>query len=206
MEIQTKDLEQSTQLKRYIVGLCGTHGTGKSTLLQNAKSAGYRVNEAQLSRRAQNMLGWESLGPAKESEENMWLLQDMALRLLEYRDNEIFDFGQITLVERTPADLFAYTKLWMKINGVQDSQRSDSYFMRCKSLATRYLKFILVPPLEKVPFEDDPHRATLDERAYHQGALDTFFWDNVCPMYVIKNQSKSEREAEILALMKALNT
>jgi hypothetical protein len=191
--------------KKYIVGLSGTHGTGKSTILQAAKAAGHRVNESQLSRQAQKMLGWDSLSKAKESEENMWLLQDMVLSLLEYRDNSIFDEAAMTLVERTPADVYAYTKLWMRVNGVAESQRSDSYFMRCKLLVTRYKLLVYVPPLDGIAFEEDPHRASLSERDYHVSALNEFYWDTQCPRYTIVGQSRQERSAEIHALLKTLS-
>ena len=42
-----------------IVGLSGTHGTGKSTIINGVAELGYKVNQAQLARAAQKALGWD---------------------------------------------------------------------------------------------------------------------------------------------------
>ena len=96
--------------KARIVGLCGTHGTGKSTIINGIRDLGYKVNQAQLSRSAQKALGWDTLSRAQESKANMWALQYAILNAMFDRDQEALSTGEIVLVERTPADVWAYTR------------------------------------------------------------------------------------------------
>ena len=54
-----------------IVGLSGTHGTGKSTIINGVAELGYKVNQAQLARAAQKALGWETLSLSLAASEVM---------------------------------------------------------------------------------------------------------------------------------------
>lgn len=149
-----------------VVGLSGTHGTGKSTILQGVKALGYPVMEAQLSRAAQKALGWDTLKRAQESVDNMWALQDAVLTALDARDTEIEQSGMITLTERSPADLWAYTQMWcarLNIDPQVDS-RVQEYQERCFQLSRRYAGLMIVPMTDAIPFVEEPNRADLESR------------------------------------------
>ena len=189
---------------KYLIGLCGTHGTGKSTILQGVKAAGYAVNEAQLSRTAQKNLGWDTLGRAQESDKNMWALQDAIIDALEARDQAVQDSGVFTLVERTPADLWAYTAMWCQRLGIDTAtdQRAIDYRARCDRLALNYLRFMVVVPDASIPFQEDPHRADLASRRFVEREIDSFLFRGAYPTYIIKTTAREHRIAEACALMR----
>ncbi len=188
----------------YVVGLCGTHGTGKSTILQSVKSAGFPSNETQLSRRAQAELGWDSLARAQDSADNMWALQNAIISAMAWRDVSIQTSKQLTIVERTPADAWAYTAMWcQRLNiDVFTDERALTYRSQCDALARQsYAKFIYVPAMDEVPFVADPHRADLPSRFFVASTIDNFLWSNELPTYKIKSSSPAGRASEALEVM-----
>lgn len=188
-----------------IVGLCGTHGTGKSTILHAAKEAGFQVSEAQLSRTAQKALGWETLARAQESEENMWALQDAIAMAMYDRDQEIIKSGKLTLVERTPADVWAYTNLWvsrLRMSGKKvDEARLERYKNICRVQASRYAKYIVVEPCAEIAFVEEPNRADAESRKLVQDYINAFLWDGMLPSYFIKSTDRLGRSSEIQCLL-----
>lgn len=194
--------------KKYIVGLCGTHGTGKSTILQGVKLAGCASDETQLSRKAQAVLCWKKLSIAQESVENMWALQDAILCAMFDRDVLIERSRTVTIVERTPADVWAYTEMWcnrLGINYIHDT-RAMLYKARCRSMAQRYAKFLMVPPIMEIPFVVESNRADLASRAFVDSAIGQFLWDGALPFYLIKSSDKDCRVAEAIANIDCIRT
>lgn len=189
----------------YIVGLCGTHGTGKSTIVQGVKALGYHVNESQLSRAAQKELGWESLSIAQESEHNMWLLQEAILGAMYDRDTEIAKTKNVTLVERTPADVWAYTVMWcnrLNINPLSNRQ-AISYKRRCYMMAEKYAKFIEIKIAEQIPFVKEANRADLESRQFVSDEIAKFLID--LPHITIASIGKDSRIAEAATVMTLVN-
>lgn len=185
-----------------IVGLCGTHGTGKSTILQGVKSAGLQVVETQLSRSAQKSLGWSSLSKAEQSVENMWSLQDAILNAMYDRDLLISKSNQLTLVERTPADVWAYTELWcsrLGLNALTDS-KAKSFKRLCRQLAGDfYSMFLVVPIKEEIKFVVDPHRADETSRITVSESINGFIWDGGLSYSVIESTLPEARISEAIA-------
>lgn len=192
-----------------IIGLCGTHGTGKTTILQAAKEAGCSVNEAQLSRAAQKALGWEKLSIAGESVENMWALQEAVLAAMYDRDEAILKSGELTVVERTPADVWAYTAMWcQRLNiDTNEDEHARNYRGRCRAMASKYLKFVVVPPVDAIPFVAEPNRADLASRQFVEHVINAFIWDGLLSAYkayTISTTSREGRSAEIQRLVTTL--
>ena len=189
-----------------IIGLCGTHGTGKTTILQAAKDSGSIVNESQLSRTAQKALGWEKLSIAGHSSSNMWALQNAILEAMFDRDQEILASGQLTVCERTPADVWAYTAMWCQRLDIDT--REDILAIRykaiCRDMASRYTRFVVVPPVDAIPFVEEPNRADLASRRFVEQVINTFLWDGMLPTYVMTEISKIGRSAEIQCVTKLL--
>lgn len=183
--------------KKYIIGVCGTHGTGKSTIMNGLKDRSYAVNSAQLSRAAQKALGWDSLSRAEESVDNMWLLQDAILDAMQKRDQQIIESEQLTFAERTPADVWAYTSLWIKKHKISlVSDRANSYKKRCHELAENYAHYILVRPDSKIPFQEDPHRADITSRILIDEYIYNFIFDNQYPLHEMISVGRDARTAE----------
>jgi predicted ATPase len=184
-----------------IIGLCGTHGTGKTTVLQAAKEAGFKVDETQLSRAAQAALGWDRLSRAQESVENMWALQDAILEAMYDRDENIRKSGELTVVERTPADVWAYTAMWCQrlMLDVRD-QRVAFYKAQCRNMSNSYTRFVLVPPVEAIPFVEEPNRADIESRNFVAHEINAFLWDGLLPTHFMQAISREARKAEIVML------
>ena len=158
-----------------VIGLCGSHGTGKSTIIKKVKELGFSVNESQISRSAQAMLGWTSLKPAQESEKNMWDLQDAILASMFDRDELINKSGIPTLVDRTPADVWGYLALWIsKLGSNVDEERVRRYKAQCRELASRYHRHLIVPIRSEIPFIEEKNRADVDSRTFHEDQVKQF--------------------------------
>lgn len=186
-----------------LVGICGTHGTGKSTLLRGAKDSGCVVNESQLSRTAQAALGWDKLSRAQESVENMWALQEAILVAMYDRDEAIermSNIQHVTLVDRTPADVWAYTEMWCNRLGIDclSDVRARSYKQQCREMAKRYARFLIVPINSQIKFVEEPNRADASSRVFVQQAIENFIFDGGLTYAVIKNADKDDRISEVI--------
>lgn len=191
-----------------LVGLTGTHGTGKSTILRGAKEFGVRVVESSLSRLAQAELGWETLAPAEHSEENMWLLQEQILSSMQKRDDAILGSSEYTLVDRTPVDVISYVDMWchrllQKYHTV-DPRRVADFRQRCLFLAARYTQHIFVPINAAVPFISEAGRADIQSRDFHEKLVCQFILTNGLNHVVLMSADESERVRRVAMLMNTL--
>ena len=187
----------------FIIGVSGTHGTGKSTLLHDAEEAGIEIYKSQISRSVQKKLGWDSLDRIQDSEDNLWDFQFAVLEALVERDREINALGVLTLAERTPADLWAYTKIWcskMGIDPVRNPTARD-YYIECKSAACKYNSFILVKMHDDIPFEQDPHRAKLDTRKNAENFITEFTGGTFVPTFILDMSDRQERLSRVLDII-----
>lgn len=186
---------------KYIVGLSGTHGTGKSTIVNGASEAGFTVDRSQLSRSAQAALGWDTLAHAQKNSVNMWSLQNMILQMLCKRDADIEKENTLTLVERTPADLWAYTLMWCSRMGIdpETDTVARKYHDECMLAMQRYNTIMILPPHDDVPFVAEPNRA--DEISRRQVDEDITLFvirQNFARSYIIRNVGRAERIAEVV--------
>lgn len=186
-------------MEQFVVGLAGAHGTGKTTILKAIKATGLMVEESQLSREAQAALGWESLSPAQESQENMWDLQDAILDSLQARDHRINESKVVTLVDRTPADVWGYTKLWISRIGEEnvDMKRAERYRRRCLELSYHYRSMIIVPIRDEIAFVADPHRADEQSRNFHADVVNDFITTSGFRHNVLQSVNLDHRVIEV---------
>jgi predicted kinase len=184
----------------YVIGLCGTHGTGKSTVIKGLKEAGIPVDDTQLSRTAQKMLGWDSLERVHESAENLWSLQDAILAAMYDRDKIINESQTFTIVDRTPADVAAYTLLWMlKLDyiGEENRHRYDTFRGQCRTMASRYALHVYFPIREEIPFVAEAQRAKLEDREMHDRHINNFL--RGVNAYEMSSIAPDARVAEVIA-------
>jgi predicted ATPase len=192
-----------------IIGICGTHGTGKSTILQAAKRGGAVVDESQLSRTAQKALGWDKLSRAEESFDNMWALQDAVLNAMYDRDQQAVKSGRLTVVERTPADAYAYAALWYSRLAEKFPEEAKDlmndrellYKAKCRNMANSYKTFVIVPPTAEIPFVEEPNRADAASRTFVELRINEFIMSGNLPCHYMKFISKEQRSAEIQTLI-----
>ncbi len=187
----------------YIVGISGTHGTGKSTLIKAIKADGFPVNEVQLSRAAQRALGWATLKDAISTVDSMWDLQEAILGAMYDRDLAINEFKVLTAVERTPADVWAYTEQWCIRLGIDPllDKHAYSYRQRCFSMAHNYARIIIVPSNPSIPFEAEPNRADINSRNAVEHAIEKFVWGCNVPQHIMRETRRADREIEVRTVM-----
>jgi hypothetical protein len=189
-----------------IVALCGSHGTGKSTVIKEAIARGIKVSDAQLSRTAQAKLGWETLTRAQDSLENMWLLQNAVVHAMLERD-EALDSEELNVVERSPADAWAYTRMWLTRHGI-DPYRDPEAIIYRKTLETHakmaYDAFVIIPIREEIPFVEEPNRADLASREQIDQYVREFIYDCGLRYYVLKTLGPEHRGMELESYLIAL--
>lgn len=176
-----------------IYGLTGAHGTGKSTIIKGVKEFGVNVVESSLSRIAQAQLGWNDLSPAEESEENMWTFQTKILEAMFDRDIAILESRELTLVDRTPADVWGYVSLWSSKIGKVDETRAKVFKGQCRALAAKYTEFIFVPISEHIPFVAEPNRAGIDTRDFHEKEVAQFILSGSLPHSTLITTNADQR-------------
>lgn len=191
-------------MKRYIFGLSGTHGTGKSTIVAGVKEVGLSTKEVQISRSVQAQLGWDSLERVKDSVADMWQFQDAILATMYDRDRSINDAqGKITLVERTPIDAWAYAVAWChhyKINVMVD-KKACYYKQQCNSMLNEYNTVMVIPAIKEVLFEEDVHRAKLDNRKLVENTISNYIEEKRVNHYLLSSISKQDRINETVSLI-----
>jgi len=192
----------------YVVGLCGTHGTGKSTILKGVKEAGFPVVEISLAREAQKALGWTVLSEAQKSVENMWLLQEAILHAMATRDDTIHKSGIVTLVERTPADVWAYTAMWCKRLDIDvySDWHVRMYKARCQAMMRNYALFIQLPIIEEIAFVAEPNRADLPSRVFVELSIDNFIWSGGWASIKVRSTTPETRTAEAVSAIQNVRT
>lgn len=191
-----------------LIGLTGAHNTGKSTILKGAKTFGVAVIESSLSRNAQAMLGWENLKPAEESQENMWSLQEAILASMYDRDQSVLGSFQFTLVDRTPADVWAYVDLWtnrLDAKGLKvDEDHKQDFKNRCRVMAGKYAHHIIVPITPEVKFEAEDNRADKEGQDYHEKAVCQFVVAGGLSHLVLLQTGINERAVKVATLLNTL--
>ena len=157
-----------------VVGISGAQGGGKSSLLNELKGRGYEVDEFRVSRAVQAQLGWASLDRVMSSFETMTTFQEEVFKQKYENDlalAKIPSHGMI-LTERTFMDVYAYAQSWTwkfvdeGIDFEVGSRWLSAYSRKCMSAQMEcYAGTILLPLMDHVVFENDPHRAKKEDAA-----------------------------------------
>ena len=152
-----------------VVGLSGTQGGGKSTLLLGLKENGWALDTFRVSRAVQEELGWKTLDNVMSSVQMMQQFQEEIFKQKYAHDLELRQSGGDTLhlTERTFADICAYTTHWtweLHYQGqwlLADASRwLSNYTSKCvEAQAECYGGVMLLPLMSNVVWENDPNRA-----------------------------------------------
>lgn len=194
-----------------LVGISGTHGTGKSTIINGLEEVGFEVVKKSISRSAQALLGWDSLSLAGESEENMWVFQNAILDEMIKRDalikkmEGVISGNRYMFVERSPADVWAYLSMWCKRANIP-LDRTDvvDYLAKCKGAIKAYDLILVVHPNDKIPFIEDPHRENLDSRVQVENCISKFLFETVND--IVYHLTEVSQDRRTLQIVKTLNT
>ena len=153
----------------HLIGISGAQGGGKTTLLNGLRDKGYLIDDFKVSRAVQAELGWTTLENATKDPKTMVEFQEaiFAQKLSHdlYADPDEPD--GVMLVERTFADIYAYASHWAwELHYAGQWLLSDcSYWLqdyraRCiKAQRDTYSGVLLLPLMNGIPLDNDPHRA-----------------------------------------------
>lgn len=148
-----------------IVGITGSQGCGKTTVLHDLKAAGYDVDIFSTPRAVQAKLGYSSLAEVlDQSFDKIKYFQEVILETKYNRDSvlALAHKDDVVFVERTFADIFAYATTWATQLPKKSEEFTEwvntEYFNKCKAaqLDLQY-NTVILSPLET--FEPDLRRA-----------------------------------------------
>lgn len=166
-----------------VVGISGAQGAGKTSILTELELRGFEVDHFKVSRAVQRKLNWDSLQMVNESFSTLSKFQEMILELKLENDLELKKLKQpgVILTERTFADIFAYSAQWCvnlltaKFSGLLNAELKKSENQDLLFQVTHWLSrirvsceeaqllcydgVVLLPFMDHVKFEVDPHRA-----------------------------------------------
>lgn len=192
-----------------IIGLSGAHGTGKSTIAKDLAESGQRVDHTQLSRTAQAQLGWDTVDRVKDDIASALTLQEMICDAMKSRDESLMKQtpdSEFTVVERSPADVWAYTQLWCKYHNVDKFFNPIAIRIRakCMEMLKNYAGIIEVPINDSIPFVKEANRAGEDTRLLHSIYVTEFIMMNHVPTTVITDSTRIDRLTEARLFIKLL--
>jgi predicted ATPase len=192
-----------------IVGFSGAQGAGKSTLL-NALRDDFVVDDFKVSRAVQKEQGC-TLEDAVQSWDKMVVFQTSILYQKYLHDSELLKQpgDSIILVERTFADIYAYTALWCKrlvAKSLVEPEVAESfltgYLVACRKYQDKlYSLLFVIPLMDHIPREVDAHRADYASAMEVYNTISTFTIKGNVPYDTITGvtvQERAERVKEII--------
>lgn len=199
-----------------LVGISGAQGAGKSSMLVELTSRGWAVDSFKVSRAVQLSLGWDNLDRVMDSPLTMMEFQEEVYRQKYQNDAALLKTdGDITLTERTFADICAYTNLWSwkfvdqgRLPLGEAIAFLSEFTHKC-SLAHNeiYAGTVLLPLMPHVQWEDDPKRASRTdvERVYEDISRFVDRKTHIThPRFRISAASIGERADQVEAFLKTL--
>jgi len=203
-------------MAKFHIPLSGAQGGGKTSLLAELKLRGYHVDDFRVSRAVQKQLGWESLDRVMDSPRTMMEFQDEVFNQKYQNDHALHVQSNVyTLMERSFADIAAYTMTWMwKFVDRGDIELSEAiawlkpYCKRCADAQREvYDAVIILPMMSHVIFEADPHRAKKEDVEAVFENLERFMEQRdfiSFPKLTITAKSISERADQVEAFLRGL--
>lgn len=202
--------------KMKVIAVTGAQGSGKSTLLEKLKTKDLQVDDFKVSRAVQTKLGWDSLTEVLTSPGLMMKFQEMVLHEKFSHDKKLAAASpdsELVFVERSFADIYAYTELWFDRLGMRLSPQYvswlNSYETTCKLCQTIYSGVIMVPLMKEIKWEDDPKRASKADAEVCYGKMLSFVSDFTkvdpqFPSYTIKQSAITKRVTETLNFLQTI--
>jgi len=197
-----------------IIGVSGAHGTGKSVAIDKVKELNSKdpyiiVDDFKVSRTVLAELGM-TLEEATANAEVTKIYQTMVLRKKIHRDGFSLKLNyphlqhnpleRHFLVDRSVADIYAYTKLWTEKNNIEEKWFTE-FEERCIAGMSAY-DMILLFPIGVFAFVDDGIRAKEDTQAKHQAYTQEFIEKHAKSYKIIDAVSIEDRAHQIIQIIK----
>lgn len=192
-----------------IVAFSGAHGTGKTTVLEAIKALNnpkIAVDDFKFSRSILKDLD-QTLEEATSTISSTKSFQTRILkkkqeRILDLKLDSLYPEAEIILVDRSVADLYAYTALWAeKHTGLTDYL--SEYFKACRNFINNYDRIIYFP-INKIPFIDDGIRAKKEDQEKVDERIRSFLLIHQAGRY-LQSSSVEDRVDEVLTYLEIFN-
>lgn len=161
-----------------LVAVSGTHGSGKSAILNGlAANPKFIVDDYKVSRAVQAELEVENLQELVTSFYKMKSYQDKVFEYKWARDSAFATDGlddRIVLTERSFFDIAAYTQVWLtryKRLSADQQMWWENYKAKCIQAQSIYSGLVVVHSHPNIPFELDPNRADEASRSEFENLL-----------------------------------
>jgi nicotinamide riboside kinase len=187
-----------------LIGVSGAHGTGKTSTIERMSKHQHEnitIDHFKISRRILASLKM-SLEEATATAELTKVYQQAVLDLKISRDklySHAPNSNYSVVVDRSIADIYAYTRLWCEKNNV-DKQWFDKFESECIRAISAY-DLILLFPANKFPFVDDGIRAKEDTQSIISEYIFNFAQTYAKQVAVIEMIDVDDRVNEILYLI-----
>ena len=150
-----------------VIAISGAQGAGKSTLLEELKSRGFYIDSFKVSRSVQESLGFTSLNDATATLPIGVGFQEKIFEAKLKHDKQLNELPyDVVLVERSFADIYAYSLQWVKKHSTFDKTQSNatlwSFRFKQQCLAAQKLCYngcILLPYMDHMVWQEDVRRA-----------------------------------------------
>ena len=149
-----------------VIAISGTHGVGKTTLLNSLAHAGLPVLKYSVSRAVQQVMGHATLADALSTTERMMAFQTRLATTKYEVDTAMVRSRHTFVVDRSLADVAAYARAWAMREGSQEVVDWAKHFWReCHELQSHtYAGTIVLSPHPDIPFEPEDRRGDEDSR------------------------------------------
>lgn len=200
-----------------VIGVSGAQGSGKSTILNALQVKGYSVDPYKVSRAVQERRQWTGLKTVEQTWEQMVDFQREILEVKIAHDKVLAETGKTIFVERTLADVVAYSALWawkfVDRNEVTFDTASkfitEMLAAGLKAQPEIYSGVVVVPLMRHVQWENDPQRASQSDADYVFSEVEEFcrfgHLRNQAPAFhIIQSATVEDRVAEVETFVKEL--
>ena len=192
-----------------IFAVTGPASSGKSTLLNALQEKGLMVNSFKVSRSIQSILGYVNLADALETPESMIEFQETVLEVKYQNDMKLLNGTEdLVLVERSFADIYAYTELHTMNfveRGMMDSTDADDFLFnfldKCVAYQAIYSGIIAVPPMQEIEFVSEAQRGAQADVMTTWDTMEAFLSEQVMGTLLIKHADLGKRVDQVLTAL-----
>ena len=147
-------------MSRFNLGLCGAHGTGKTTL---AKALEQKLGIPYIPIDASNVFLQHGFHPSDKLDIRTRLF--LQQKILEKSENIWFDVDEPSFIcDRTPLDMAAYMLADVGNGELDERTQSEimDYLQDCFNVTIQYFgKIVLIPPA--IPFVEREYKAAINQ-------------------------------------------
>lgn len=147
-----------------LIGICGAHRTGKTTLCKELEKQGYKFLQTNVSD-VFTALGYTAKDLNRLGFREMQRVQDAIFnKLVDIVKSAVADPRNIYVMDRTPIDTLAYYRAWFSVDKLTEYKGTDleekidisfkSYVLKCYWLAQHFDKIVLVQPGINIEFDN----------------------------------------------------